>query len=545
MKLNRKYLGAVALLAVLAVVVGLAETVALLPRLASPQQSSSDFETHFMNPPTYDSGWIDIRDKQGQRVTLTHALDTAETFVDVVGKRRLTNGEHKLFFGSTMHIQGWNRVYESPYNAPSVGRSLIQTSDGGYAITGYVWIPGVPIEALLVKTNSSGAIQWNQTYRGNGVPADDRAYSVVETDDGGYALVGSATSLGAGMTDFWLVKTDSWGNVQWNKTYGGANVDIAYSLIQTDDSGYALTGYTQSFSVGGYRDFWLVKTDAAGTEQWNQTYGGASNNDEAWSLVQTGDGGYALAGYTTSYGAGSSDFWLVKTDAAGNHQWNKTYGGVDSDSARSMIQTDDGGYTIAGCSDSFGGSGDDFWLVRTDAVGTEQWNQTYGGPYHDVAYSLIQTDDRGYALGGAWDEGGSAEDGWLVKTDLLGNHLWNITYGGTDDDCFYSLVQAGDGGYVLAGETWSRGLGYEELWFVKTDATERGYGGLSMGLSVIDITNTTITLYRGSADPYWNYVRVRIWTIQEPTWRYGDTNQDGKVDAEDLFTLAQNYGPVE
>jgi len=280
MGVNRKYLVAVVVLAVLAVVFGLAGTVAPV-ELVSPQQStssSSDPLTHFMNPPTYDSDWVNITDKRGESFTLTHDLISVhpvpeeETLVDVVGRRSLAGGNHKLFFGST-YMQVWNRTY--------------------------------------------GGIEW------------DDAWSVVETDDGGYALAGVTDSFGAGLGDFWLVKTDSSGNVEWNQTYGGPM------------------------------------------------------GEEAHSVVETSDGGFALAGFTDSFGAGVTDLWLVKT-------------GEES--------------------------------------------------------------------------------------------------------------------------------------------------GFSIGLSMIDFTYSNITFYRGSDDPYWNYLRVRIWIFLEPTWMFGDINQDGIVDAQDLYIVSQNYG---
>lgn len=165
------------------------------------------------------------------------------------------------------------------------------------------------------------------------------------------------------MTDFWLIKTDASGNHLWNKKYGGASTDRAYEFVQTADGGYVLAGYTSSFGAGG-GDFWLIKTDASGNPQWNKTYGG-EYDDSPFTLVQTADGGYALAGLTYSFGAGGSDIWLVKTDANGDAQWNQTYGGTGEDYAGSVVQMSDGCYALAGSTGSFGAGGDDFWLVKT------------------------------------------------------------------------------------------------------------------------------------------------------------------------------------
>jgi hypothetical protein len=437
--------------------------------------------------------------------------------------------EHQRNLGGTNIIPSWSKTYGG--TSADRAYSVVQTGDGGYALAGYTDSYGAGYyDFWLVKTDGAGNTQWSRTYGGAG---GDVAHSVVQTGDGGYALAGATDSYGAGNVDFWLVKTDGAGNTQWSKTYGGTNGDVAWSVVQTGDGGYALAGYTYSYGAGNY-DFWLVKTDSAGTLQWSRTYGGTSD-DVAWSVVQTGDGGYALAGYTYSYGAGSADFWLVKTDGAGNTQWSKTYGGTSYDRAYSVVQTDDGGYALAGDTYSYGAGSWDFWLVKTDGAGNVQWSRTYGGAWGDGALSVVQTGDGGYALAGYTDSYGAGNvDFWLVKTDGAGNVQWSRTYAGTSYDTAYSVVQTGDGGYALAGYTDSYGAGLDDFWLVKTD--------VEMGLAMTQLTQNSIILYRGSTDPYWNYVRVRIWTIKEPSWIYGDINMDGIVDAKDLYILGRNYG---
>jgi hypothetical protein len=294
---------------------------------------------------------------------------------------------------------------------------------------------------------------WNKTCGGTG---DDWAETLVEVGGGGYILAGRTLSFGAGSSDFWLVRTDSSGNMQWNKTYGGAGSDWAYDLVPTGDGGYSLAGYTGSFGVN---DVWLVKTDANGNMLWNKTYGGAGG-DMAFALVQTSDSGYAIAGYTNSFGVGSEDFWLVRTDTNGNVQWNKTYGGTNQEWAYALVQTFDGGYAIAGHTKSFGAGGKDFWLVKADGNGNAQWNKTYGGTNEDPLYALVHTDDGGYALAGYTVSFGVGGDAWLVKTDA--NGISNPM-----------MVKA--------------------------------------GLALTDATGNTITLYRAPADPNWNYALVRIW----------------------------------
>jgi len=228
------------------------------------------------------------------------------------------------------------------------------------------------VEMTKAAPSEPPAIEWDKTYGG---ASADMAEAVKQTDDGGYLVAGATWSFGAGMADFWLVKTDTNGNMQWNKTYGGADWDWAESVQQTSDGGYVIAGGTKSFG-GGDCDFWLVKIDADGNMQWNKPYGGA-HWDMAYSVQQTSDGGYVIVGQTDSFGIGA-DVWLVKTDSAGNMQWQRTYGGADVDGARSVQQTSDGGYIVAGVTRSFGVGSFDFWLIKTDANGHMMWYKTYG-----------------------------------------------------------------------------------------------------------------------------------------------------------------------
>lgn len=436
--------------------------------------------------------------------------------------------EHQMNLGGTALLSGWSRTYGG--TSTDVALRMIQTGDGGYALAGFTRSYGEGQEDFwLVKTSWAGDVLWSRTYGGSNY---EDANSLIQTSDEGYALAGFTYSYGVGDRDFWLVKADANGNAQWNRTYGASGTDWAYSVIQTGDEGYALAGYTQSFGPG-LQNFWLVKTDAAGNMQWNKTYGG-TNSDIAYGVLQTEDGGYILAGQTSSYGAGLADFYLVKTDASGNLQWNRTYGEVGTDVAYSLTLGVDGGYALAGYTNSFG-SGYNFWLIKTDASGNMQWNKLFGGAGADYAWSMIQTSEGGYALAGRTNSYGAGDyDFWLIKTDWTGNVQFSKTYGGTNWDSAQSLVQTVDGGYALAGFTYSYGAGDRDFWLVKTEVEQ--------GLKLTSATETTITLYRGRTDAYWNYVRVRIWLVQEPTWMYGDINQDGIVDAKDLYIIGRNYG---
>jgi len=380
---------------------------------------------------------------------------------------------------------------------------VIQTKDGGYAIAGYTYSYGAGgVDSWLVKTDSAGYTQWNKAYGGID---GDYAESVVQTSDGGYALAGITNSFGAGREDFWLVKTDSSGAMVWNKTYGGADTDVAYSVVQTSDAGYAVAGLTNSSGAGSY-DAWLVKTDSAGNTQWSRTYGG-TNYEEARSLVQTSDGGYAFTGSTSSYGAGDHDFWLVKTDSSGNLQWNKTYGGASTEAPSSVVQTKDGGYALVGGTVSYAGvpPNEDFWFVKTDSSGDMLWSRVYGGTGNDGASSVIQTSDGGYALIGytySYGAGQPSSSGtgqsnvWLVKTDPSGNMQWSKPYGGSGGESASSVVQTSDEGYVVAGNARADSVGSSDFWLVKiADEHAQGENGLLtvyVGLALAAVGAATV-----------------------------------------------------
>jgi len=338
---------------------------------------------------------------------------------------------------------------------------------------------------LYSSPNPMSSTSFAKTYGGTNWDED---YSVQQTSDGGYIVAGRTWSFGVDSGDIFLIKTDANGNVIWAKTYGGTDDDWVFSVQQTSDGGYIVAGYTESFGAG-LGNIFLIKTDANGNLQWAKTYGG-TDYDWARSVQQTSDGGYIVAGGTWSFGAGSWDIFLIKTDANGNIQWAKIYGGTDWYDAYSVRQTSDGGYIVAGETRSFGAGNYDIFLIKTDANGNLQWAKTYGGTDLDWAYSVQQTSDGGYIVAGTT---GSFGAGWgdifLIKTDANGNIIWAKTYGGTDGDGAISVQQTSDGGYIVAGGTWSFGAGYSDVFLVKTDAN----GNIGSCSIVQNVTPTVTT----------------------------------------------------
>jgi hypothetical protein len=308
-------------------------------------------------------------------------------------------------------------------------------------------------------------LEWEQTFGG---PERDSAWGVQQTDDGGYLISASTESYGAGDRDYWLIKTDYSGVMEWERTYGGTGYDSCNSPERTDDGGYLISCYTESYGAGN-GDAWLIKTDSNFVTQWQRTFGGT--DVDYGHPQEADDGGYIIRGYTQSYGAGDNDVWLIKTDSDGIMQWQRTYGGTGSDYAIDAQQTSDGGYLIGGVTESYGAGDRDVWLIKTDASGVMQWDQTFGGPLEDRGGHLYQTADGGYFIfGRTWSYGAGGEDGWLIKTDSGGVMQWDQTFGGPEEDSIFFHQQTADGGYIFTGKTESYGAGIVDVWLFKLDS---------------------------------------------------------------------------
>jgi len=346
--------------------------------------------------------------------------------------------------------------------------SLTHTSDGGYILAGYsYYIDERHFDARLVKTDANGNMQWQRNIGGND---SIEAHSAMQTSDGGYIIAGS-TGIYYGIYDFWLVKIDAEGTEQWNRTFerGIFSDDNVKSVLETSDGGYLIAGSTSACNKWDCpNDFWVVKTDAEGTEQWNRTFGG-DNSDLLYSLQQTFDGGYILGGDTRSFGTGSSDFWLVKTDNNGIELWNRTFGGANHESAHSVQQTSDGGFIMAGVTGSTYSY--DCWLVKTDTEGVEMWNRKIVRPnYYNSPYSILQSPDGGYIIAGKTGSAGTGyySDMWLASTDSDGYVQWEMTFGGTGPNvAARSVLLAPDGGLIVAGEKGLHTENDSDFWLAK------------------------------------------------------------------------------
>ena len=364
--------------------------------------------------------------------------------------------------GSSRAQTVFHKTYEGG-GSNDYGRSVQQTSDGGYIITGLA----TPVPALyLVKTNSLGDTLWTRKYGGAALAI---GYSVQQCSDDGYIIAGSTSSdycddcSPTPPFDVYLIRTNAQGDSLWTRTYGGAGPEAGYSVQQCFDGGYIIGGTTWSFGAGN-DDVYLIKTDSLGDTLWTHTYGGAGSED-GYSVRQTSDSGYIITGSTSSFGAGSWDVYLIKTNSLGDTLWTRSYGGTSSDYGRSVQLTSDGGYIVAGGESSFGAGPTDVYLIKTSSLGDTLWTRTFGGVGNEDGYSVQQSSDGGYIVaGGESSFGAGGMDLYLIKTNSLGDTLWTRTYGTAAFDDGYSVQQTSDGGYIVAGENSG------DVYLVKTDA---------------------------------------------------------------------------
>ena len=336
----------------------------------------------------------------------------------------------------------WNRTFGG--TDTDWGNCIQQTTDGGYILTGFTKSFGAgDYDVWLIKTNNTGNMMWNRTFGGT---AGDFGLCVQQTADNGYIITGYTYSFGAGDVNVWLIKTDNTGNMIWNTTFVGTQVSGGFYVQQTTDGGYIITGITDS-SDPENGDFWLIKTDCNGNMEWNKIFGG-SNDDWGRCVQQTSDSGFIITGLTRSFGNGGSDVWLIKTDNAGNMMWNRTYGGIHADDGDCIRQTSEGGYIITGGTSSCSTGSWDVWLIKTDNAGNMMWNRTFGGTDYDDSGCVQQTTDGGYIItGGTGSFGAGDYDVWLIKTDEDGNY--NDTTPPVTTISFFPKFPNGENGWYV------------------------------------------------------------------------------------------------
>ncbi|MBL85568.1 MAG: hypothetical protein CMO82_02795 [Winogradskyella sp.] len=395
-------------------------------------------------------------------------------------------------------------------------QSIAATSDGGYAILGYTQSNDNDItdkqdesfDYWVLKFDANDQLQWQKTYGGT---ADDRGYDIIQTSDGGYAILGYSfsndgdTSVNSGLQDYWLVKLDSDGNISWEKSFGYQGTDTGISVIETNNQGYLITGVLDVTASGGEGnsqrtanrhaggDYWALKLDNSGNLEWSRYFGG-NFTDTPYGAVQTDDNGFIIAGSSDSEDTdisgniGTYDFWIIKISESGDLVWEKSFGGSQIDEARAIIKTDDGNYIVAG--DTRSSDNDisqnkgaaDLWLIKISPTGNLIWEKTLGGSSFDVARAIKKTQDNSFLLSGSSrssdmdvSENKGQNDAWVLKTNNSGNLIWETTIGGSNIDFSYDVAELANGSIIAVGDTNStdgdilNNKGFTDLLIIKID----------------------------------------------------------------------------
>lgn len=395
-------------------------------------------------------------------------------------------------------------------------QAVAKTNDGGYVILGYTQsmdgdITDKQNESFnywVLKFSSENELQWSKTYGGT---SDDKGKDIIQTSDGGYAIIGSSKSndedvtQNEGLQDYWLAKLDASGNISWQKSFGYQGADYGISLIETNDLGFLVTGILDVTASGGQGntsrtanrhaggDYWALKLSTTGDIQWSKYFGG-NFSDTPEGVVQTNDNGYLIAGRSDSddtdisSNIGSYDFWVIKISSIGDLVWEKSYGGDQIDEARAIVKSGDGNYIIAGdtrsndnnVSVNYGAA--DLWIIKISPTGDLIWEKSIGGSSFDVARAMVKTQDDGFLLAGSSrsndidvSENNGQNDAWVLKVDSDGNLEWETTIGGTNIDFAYGVAELNDKSVIAVGDTTSNDIdiienkGFTDLLIVEID----------------------------------------------------------------------------
>ena len=408
----------------------------------------------------------------------TEVCDYSAPFILTWDTYKYDNGIHTLFIrlydeeGNTVDSDDVDVIvnnfltFSSTFGSETtseVGYSISQRSDSSFIILG-----GIDDDILLVGSDRYGNIEWHQSFGGSQL---DKANHIKQTSDGGYIISGTTESYGFGGSDIWLFKTGPSGLIEWNSYLGTSNNEHGGQVIETPDGGFAVIG-DRDLLGNGDSDIWLIKTNSQGDSVWTRSFGG-SEPEHGYDIILNEDGGFTLLGSTQSIGNGGSDIWLIKTDANGNEQWSQSYGDASNDVGHSMLHTYDNGYLIRSNIQSFGDGNTATGLLRVGSNGEEIWTKTFGGSSGDPGYSFRKTSDDEYILVcSLFDHGDNAYDAWLIKLNDSGDITWEKMFGETEHDRGYSVIETLDGGYAFVGSTNNFGNGDKnnsDLWVIKTD----------------------------------------------------------------------------
>lgn len=380
----------------------------------------------------------------------------------------------------------FQKVFQSsPHDQEA--QDVLPMPDGGYLLAGYTTNTTLnDCDVYIMKSDATGNLLWTKTYGGN---KPDFPYHMMATNDGNYFLVGYSQSYGGGDYDILLMKIDPSGNLLWTKTYGGFGNDIGRDVIATTDGNYLIVGSSNSPALAD-QNANLIKIDPAGTVIWSKMYGGTSN-DYGNSVKVTSDGGYIMVGQTFSFNAPGGDAYLVKMDANGDTLWTKRFGGAYNDEGYYITANSDGSLVLIVRDSSNAGMDIDARVIKTDNLGNIMWNKVYGGNRKDTPKMIQSTSDGGYIVGAisrsfSWVN----PDMWILKLDMNGDTTWTRHYGGSQNEHCYVIREMPDGSYIACGKTASYGPDFDPI-FIKINSM----GTMAVGINELTYATNDIKLY--------------------------------------------------
>lgn len=395
-------------------------------------------------------------------------------FITVLGKSILIAGQKSTIYNGNgdawiaLLNKDGEKVWEDSFGGRGAdgGNDVLGTSDGGYISVGYTNAYGSgKNDVWIIKTDFNGEKQWSRVYGGK---LDDYGWGVTESDDGGYVIAGETFSFGSGQSDIYLLKIDSNGNMKWNTTFGGLAEDVAYSVVNSNDGGFIVAAQTKSYGKGG-SDGMIVKFDSKGIKQWNRLFGG-KGLDYLKSITVDSLKGYILAGGSRSFNDGDNQGWVLSVNNDGYPRWEKTYGDVGEDGFNMITRTKDGGFVAVGSSASFFSKGmKDVIMIKLDSAGQKLWMNLYGGRENDIGNAVNECKDGGFIIAGETTSYGKGKsDILLIKTDQLGKEKWKTTVGSVGVDIGNSVQELTKGGYIISGTSTISNLSFDSI-LIKTD----------------------------------------------------------------------------
>ena len=482
------------------------------------------------HPPIIDGNIVTTVRGQYYHVQNIEAIATALEIKHSPAKRALKKtgaSPNSISYDVKQSNALWTKTFGG--FGPEAGRAICETVDRGFIIAGYTYSFGMGYsDGYVIKVDSEGNKEWENTFGGSGW---EYGYAVTQTQDEGFVVVGYTTSFGSGLKDVYVIKLGSAGEKLWEKTYGGADVDVGKAVCEMSDGALMICGYTKSFG-NGEEDVYLIKLSSGGDELWSTTFG-RNRSEMATSICQTTDGNVVIAGATGSepFSSGNMDFYIIKIDMDGNQLWEKAHGNSISahpyDWGNSVFKKSDGGFIIAGNSDIR--SPLDVYVVSTDGDGNRLWQKNYGERFYDYAISIKETKDGGFLICGAKKNNVTEDKNvYVIKTDSAGNEIWAKTFGGDGADWGSAICETKDGSYVIVGHTKSFGAGNFDVWLLKISslfprfnaAPTTGHAPLTVEFSDLSLGDAT-------------------------GWQW-DFNSDGTVDSEEqspswIFEQPGNY----